>query len=383
MPEHHLVGDLRDEAGASSPTRTRCARRRSGCRSLIAVGTPYSGDEVSPTAASASARRRAGQVGGHRDEGAHRVGTARPGRGSGRRARWATPRPAGPPRPARGRSGRAAGHAPKPIAGSGSADRSAGDPRTAPHHGGTTTSVTASSPAATRNVVCAPPTNTSRAASAGAVPAGTTVPRLAVPNTVTSTARPRDAPTCCITLTSPEAAPACSGCTPCSAAPVSGTNAVPLPRPTSTSGPSTPGSRCPATAGSATAGRSATARCRRAITARSPNRSTSTRALSWEDANRPTVIGRNAEAGRQRGVAEHVLQELGEEEEHPDHAGHQQQPGDVRAAAAAVGEQTQRRDRRRRAQLDETKATSSSDARRRRRPSVSVAPAVAAARTKP
>ena len=30
------------------------------CRSLIAVGTPYSGDEVSPTAASAStARRRA------------------------------------------------------------------------------------------------------------------------------------------------------------------------------------------------------------------------------------------------------------------------------------------------------------------------------------
>ena len=45
-------------------------------------------------------------------------------------------------------------------------------------------------------------------------------------------------------------------------------------------------------------------------------------------------------------VAEHVLQELGQEEEHPEHAGHQQQPGDVRDAAAAVGEQPQRRDRR-------------------------------------
>ena len=60
---------------------------------------------------------------------------------------------------------------------------------------------------------------------------------LAVPNTVTSTASPSEPPTCCITLTSPDAAPASAGATPSSAAVVSGTNASPLPRPKTSSGP--------------------------------------------------------------------------------------------------------------------------------------------------
>ena len=62
---------------------------------------------------------------------------------------------------------------------------------------------------------------------------------LAAPKTVTSTARPTDAPTCWATLIRPEAAPASLASTACRPADVRGTKATPLPAPSRMSGPST------------------------------------------------------------------------------------------------------------------------------------------------
>ncbi len=66
---------------------------------------------------------------------------------------------------------------------------------------------------AVQNEWSAATTNTCRAASAGAQARVACALRvlLAVPNTVTSTARPSEPPTCCMTLTSPDAAPASAG----------------------------------------------------------------------------------------------------------------------------------------------------------------------------
>ena len=46
-----------------------------------------------------------------------------------------------------------------------------------------------------------------------------------------------------------------------------------------------------------------------------------------------------------RAVVQHLLEELGEEEEHPEHAGGEEEPRDIRRAAAAVSEEPQGRDR--------------------------------------
>ncbi len=64
--------------------------------------------------------------------------------------------------------------------------------------------------------------------------------RVAVPYTATSTARPTEPPSCCITLTMLDAAPDSAGRTPASEAVVSGTNTTPMPTPSSTIGPKTP-----------------------------------------------------------------------------------------------------------------------------------------------
>src|SRR4051794_17554749 len=53
---------------------------------------------------------------------------------------------------------------------------------------------------------------------------------------VTRTLSPSETPSCCAALTTPDAAPASSGATPASAAPVSGASADPIPRPRSMSG---------------------------------------------------------------------------------------------------------------------------------------------------
>ena len=61
-----------------------------------------------------------------------------------------------------------------------------------------------------------------------------------MPNTVTRMARPSAPPTCWVTLTMLAAAPESSGATPASEVMVSGTNAMPMPAPSSSIGPSTP-----------------------------------------------------------------------------------------------------------------------------------------------
>ncbi len=63
---------------------------------------------------------------------------------------------------------------------------------------------------------------------------------LAVPKTVVKMARPIDPPTCCIALSSPDAAPASCGATPETAVSVSVTKFSPMPRPKISIGPRTP-----------------------------------------------------------------------------------------------------------------------------------------------
>ena len=115
----------------------------------------------------------------------------------------------------------------------------------------------------------------------------------AEPKIVTRTARPTEAPTCCDTLTSPEAAPASRGSTACSPAEVSGTNAEPLPRPSE--------HEWSEDAQVATVSdswvsqsmlRSERLTRRPAARSRSPNRSTSTRALACDAVNSAIVTGR-------------------------------------------------------------------------------------------
>jgi len=62
--------------------------------------------------------------------------------------------------------------------------------------------------------------------------------------------------------------------------------------------------------------------------------------------------GQEGQAGLEWVVPEHVLEELREEEEHPEHAGHEEEPRHVRGVAAAVGKESQRCDRLRGAPLD-------------------------------
>jgi hypothetical protein len=64
--------------------------------------------------------------------------------------------------------------------------------------------------------------------------------RLAVPKAVTRMERPREPPTCCMTLRRLEAAPASRGGTPETATTVRGTNSRPMPRANTTMGPSRP-----------------------------------------------------------------------------------------------------------------------------------------------
>ena len=66
-------------------------------------------------------------------------------------------------------------------------------------------------------------------------------PWLAEVNTLTRMASPSEPPTCCMTFTMLAAAPASRGSTPASEAMVSGTNTTPMPAPSSSIGPSTPG----------------------------------------------------------------------------------------------------------------------------------------------
>ncbi len=63
---------------------------------------------------------------------------------------------------------------------------------------------------------------------------------LAVPNTVVRMASPSEPPTCCIALSSPEAAPASCCATPETAVSVSVTKLSPMPKPNTSIGPSTP-----------------------------------------------------------------------------------------------------------------------------------------------
>ena len=162
-----------------------------------------------------------------------------------------------------------------------------------------TATVTASSPVASQNAASAPWTKTSFAASARDVPAGTSTPFVvAAPKTVTSTASPSEPPTCCMTLVSPDAAPACAGSTPSSPAVVSGTKARPLPSAKTSSGPTS--APYPLVALSWVSHSSPRVDRIRpsSVSRRTPRRATSTRAESCEAANTMTGIGRNAKPVR-------------------------------------------------------------------------------------
>ncbi|BCL23447.1 hypothetical protein GCM10017668_52900 [Streptomyces tuirus] len=63
---------------------------------------------------------------------------------------------------------------------------------------------------------------------------------VAVPKTVVRMDRPSDPPTCCVVLSSPEAAPASCGATPETAVSVSVTKFSPMPKPNTSIGPRTP-----------------------------------------------------------------------------------------------------------------------------------------------
>ena len=107
-----------------------------------------------------------------------------------------------------------------------------------------------------------------------------------------------------------------------------------------------------------------------------PTISTSQRALSCDDVNTTAVSGDEGEAGLEVAVAQYAAQELRQEEEHAEHARHQQQPGDVGARAVAVGEQPQRRDRRLGVQLGDDERSEQHRAQRERADGLGVAPAV-------
>ena len=64
--------------------------------------------------------------------------------------------------------------------------------------------------------------------------------RVALPNTVTRMARPREPPSCYTTFTRLAAAPVSRGSTPERATRVSATNGKPMPMPNSSIGPRTP-----------------------------------------------------------------------------------------------------------------------------------------------
>ena len=82
------------------------------------------------------------------------------------------------------------------------------------------------------------------------------------------------------------------------------------------------------------------------------NRLTSTLLVSWEDRNTDVGVGRNPMPVIRDGVALDVLQELGEEEDHPVHPGVAEAAGHVGGGPGAVGQDPQREDRLGRRRLD-------------------------------
>ena len=162
---------------------------------------------------------------------------------------------------------------------------------------------------------------------------------------VTSTASPTAPPSCWETLTRPEAAPASSGATSASEAEVRLTNGRPMPPPISTIETTicaygvSPGSAWPS------ARPDVTAAAPIIITTFCGSLGTRTRLVSCEERNTEAGMGRKATPATQRREALDVLEELGEEEEHPVHAGVEQAPGHVGRAAGGVGQQPQGQDR--------------------------------------
>ena len=164
-------------------------------------------------------------------------------------------------------------------------------------------------------------------------------------STVTSTASPSAAPTCWVTLTRPDAAPASAGSTPASPACVRGTSAVPEPVPRRTRLTKI----CRYDAPGVQLARHEQGDHGEADAAHDQH-------LGVDPADQDLAHqlrrqehrcrhGQEAQARAQRRVALHVLEELADEEEHAVHAGVHQPAGDVGRRARPAGEEPQRHDR--------------------------------------
>ena len=80
------------------------------------------------------------------------------------------------------------------------------------------------------------------------------------------------------------------------------------------------------------------------ISALAGSRLTSTLLVSWEDRNTDDRRGQEPEAGDQGRVALDVLEELGEEEDHPVHPGVAEATGHVGGGPGPVGQDPQGQD---------------------------------------
>ena len=229
----------------------------------------------------------------------------------------------------------------------------------------TINNVAARNPVATQNDVSAAETNTRRAASAALKPDGRSAAAdvLALPNTVTNTASPSAPPTCCMTLTRPDAAPASRGSTPSSAAVVSGTNASPFPAPNTTRGPTSEAYPACSSSWVSHSMPRVDSTIPVIITGRAPSRSTSHRADSCDDANTATVIGRNANPVSRSLYPSTPRRNWVRKKNIPNIPATSSSRADVRTAAVAIGEQPQWRDRGFGSQLDDDERSEQPDAR--------------------
>ncbi len=229
----------------------------------------------------------------------------------------------------------------------------------------TNASAATANPAPTRHTVRTPCANTS---------AGIPAPAWLVAESkmVTSTARPTAAPSCWLTLTRPDAAPASRGATSASDADVRLTNDTPAPAPMSTSAVTISpydADACSCVATQQADHRRADPEEHDGLLRKATNEDPAGQLRRQEHR---CGHGQEREPGTQRRVALHVLQELAHEEEHPVHAGVDESACGIRRRSGSVGQQPQRQHRflrpalggdERREQRSRRRSTSRSSAR--------------------
>ncbi len=167
-------------------------------------------------------------------------------------------------------------------------------------------------------------------------------------------------PSWCATLTSPDAAPASSDETAWMPAVVSGVNAAPMPTPMRISGAPMPSTKPVVSViwlsqAIPVAATSSAADEQRQVA--DPRRDARHDAHEREQHERHR---QERQPGLQRRLPAHVLQVLGQEEEHREHAADREHARDIGAGAGAAREQPQRRDRLAGAALDAQEDASSS-----------------------